>query len=70
MSAAVVVSSDRDKHRPMNMGPKRQQQALVWEQTRLDKVSENVSPTPRLKGEQRKAGDAREHLCGAGAEVP
>ena len=70
MLTSVVVSSDRDEKGSMNMGLAIQQQALLWEQMMLGKVSENVIPASRPKGEQREAGEAREYLCGAGAEAP
>ena len=69
MSTAVVVSSDKDVQRSRYMGPELQQPDLLWERTRLDNVSENVSPASRPKGEQRETGEDREDLCGAGAEA-
>ena len=69
MSTATVVSSDKDKQRSMYMGPGVQVQALLWERTRLDKVSENVRLASPPAGEQREVGEAREDLFGAGAEA-
>ena len=70
MSTATVLSSDNDKHRSMYMGPDVQVQALLWERTKLDKVSENVRLGSPPAGEQREVGEAREDLFGARAEGP
>ena len=69
MSTVTVVSSDKDKQRSMYMGPDSQVQALLWEQTRLDNVSENVRLASPPAGEQREAGEARDDLFGMGAEA-
>ena len=69
MSTAFVVSSDKDTQISMYMGLDVQVQALLWERTRLGKVSENERLTSPSAGEQRDVREARDFF-GVGAEAP